>query len=380
MAEDRWKVLAVIHDGVTACEEYRVIQPLQELEKSGHEVWIMTASTLKSRLKRGVDDFAKVDLMLVNRIISYAGQQEDYAATVVGLKGQGTACICDFDDDFTNQFRAVHPGILPDLKQFDAVTVTTEELKHCYGGMNKHIYILPNLIQLGRWATPEREIPHPTIGLTGSETHRKDWIPAAKAILRVLNEHSEWRAFVSGYMPPELAGHPQVLTPGMVRKEYTVTDLKVPYPHYPWLTKQIDIMVCPVDPGDRFNWHKSPLKMLEGWAAGCAVIATGKPLPIYANHANDATLLTEHSEESYYQAITHLVENKEARDKLVAKGKEEIWNYDAEARAAERELVYRTVIGRRRRKMPPLRKHEIREVPEGNSVRFVTRRWTPDAR
>lgn len=344
-------ILCLIHDSVTACEEYRVIQPMQEMERAGHNVYLMNATAHAARLKQRIDDTVGADLVLVNRINTEEGMENVYNVVMQNIRKRGTSGVVDFDDDFRNVHREVHPGVMPALDRFSAITVTTDVLKTAYGGLNKHIYVLPNLIQLERFDKAPREINGLVIGLTGSQTHRLDWQPAAAALRRILDEHPEVKGFVSGYMPAELKGHPQVLTPGMVRKEYIAdSDLLVPYKHYPWVVKQIDILLCPVDPEDRFNWYKSPLKVLEGWAAGCAVIATGPPLPIYSTVMTpDTGLLTFHTEEGYYNALKYLVERPDVTAFLRESGRKEAQKWASEH--VNRERIYRTIIDRDRRKL-----------------------------
>lgn len=347
-----WNILAILHDRISACEEYRVIQPLQELEEKGHNIYLMNASAHLSRLKRRIDDLEGCDLLLLNRIVSDKGMEDVYKTVTARAFAKGTSSVVDFDDDFRNVHRSVHPGVLPDLSGFSAITVTTDHLRSAYGGMNKHIYVIPNLIQLRRFENLERELDGIVIGLSGSSTHILDWEPAARAIKRVLDERPEIKAFVSGLLPMELSGHPRVLIPGMVRKEYTVGgDLLVGYNHYPWLLKQVDILVCAVDPSDRFNWHKSPLKVLEGWAAGCAVIATGKPLPIYdevITHGENG-LLCYHDEDAYYRSLCRLLDDSNLMWRIRNNGKAEVrvrWGSDH----TDRESIYNTILQRDRRK------------------------------
>lgn len=340
-------ILAIIHDRATACEEYRVIQPLQELEKRGHNCFIMNAGYLQKRYRLKIDDFVGADLVLFNRMMEADGYDVPKIA-----RDRGAAIICDYDDDLTGFYRRVSDSKFPNIKLYDAITVASEWLKVLYGGMNKHIHVLPNVIQARRFEGWERDIKEPTITLTGSVTHENDWKVAVNPILHVLERHSEWRCFVSGYMPVELAGHPQVLVPGLVKPEWSHDMLKVPYAKYGWLLANTDILLVPVDPADKFNWGKSSLKVREGMTAGCACIATGSPLPCYANDIQNGLtgLLVNHDEASWEAAIEMLVCDHELRDRIRSLAKTAALNFTAEGQAEEREKLYTKIIERHRRR------------------------------
>lgn len=312
-------ILAIYDEKVTACEFYRVIYPLQAMQRlnvahnTPYNIYMMTARTMADRIAQNKDDFLGADLVLFNRITIRQGQRSAWAFSIMRAQTRGTAFICDYDDDMSNEFRRVTDGVLPDPRMWDAITVSTDVLKERFKDYNKYVYVLPNAIDpkvlnADPLGVPfHRRLLGRVIGLTGSETHKEDWRPVIPALLNVLNDYPELTLFVSGFMPESLQGHPQVAYPALVYHEGDIPlvgeGMRVPITYYGQILQDIDIGLCPVDPDDRFNHYKSGLKATElmlskrtimvnengkdRWVdGGAAVIATGGKLPIYKDVVN----------------------------------------------------------------------------------------------
>lgn len=384
-------ILAIYDEKVTACEFYRVIYPLQAMQRLNvslnkpYNIYMMTAQTMAQRIGRGIDDFKGADLILFNRITIKEGQRSAWTTEILGAQARGTAIGCDYDDDLTNEHRRVTDGVLPDPRMWDFVTVSTDKLKERFNGWNKYIYVLPNAIDPKALnADPEgrpfrRRLFGRTIGLTGSETHQEDWKPAVKALLNLLPDVPDVTLFVSGFMPADLRGHPQVATPGLIYHEGDIPlladGLRVPITHYGQILKDIDVGLCPVDPDDSFNHYKSNLKAIELMLSkrsvivtcegkdrvmdgGAAVIATGGKLPIYKDAVNvfSGLCIDNHHDSREWEIAIRGMLNAAPVFQVAGHTYAQAWTIDKHVR--HRIDVYQQAIGRARKHAhhpPPVR-------------------------
>jgi len=217
------------------------------------------------------------------------------------------------------------------LQLADAITVTTpymEQLVKTYAPQVP-VYILPNVVKFSEWQGWERWLRWPegwlVIGLTGSPTHHDDWVVLKDVIPRILDEYHNVAFLLAGYVP-DFFEDLHLLYPAQVYNDsYFRT-----YQDYPGLIRQADIILCPVDPTDKFNWAKSGIKAVEGMAAG-RVLPNGmmggavpivSPLDYYQEAVgNDKRgLVVEHTPESWERAIRLLLTNGTLRQQLQYRG------------------------------------------------------------
>lgn len=324
-------VLGIIKNKISACEFYRCTGPLALMGQMGHYAKVLKGEELLQQVEE-IPKFwlkgaggKKWDVVMFQRLTSVPGNQ-NFAQLVLALRGMGIVVTVDYDDDYTNEHRKVHDGSMPDLSIFSAITVSTPKLRKIMLPYNRHVSILPNGVVPEMFNHFKRVIPHLTIGLTGSTTHKEDWKVVYQPILNVLAKHPEVRLFMTGLVPPNMADHNQVIT------------LKKLYPHLPdnpWLPlnqyggilMNTDIQLCPVDPGDPFNFSKSNIKATEAMISprlygtetgGAAVIATGD-IPNYVDavvHERTGLLVNHFDQVGWEQAISRLVEDSSLRAKL----------------------------------------------------------------
>jgi len=263
---------------------------------------------------------------------------QSYEATAVlftALRERGVKIIYEVDDDYTNEFRHVVDGdSLTPMKWADAVTVTTPYLASRLRQYTRQtVYVLPNCIDPAIW----RDMPMQTertdqdavvIGLTGSPTHEGDWCVLETVMPQIMADHPNVYLVVMGYHPPYLAGLP--------RTKYLSA---AGYVDYSQVIRACDIILAPVDPKDRFNEGKSPIKALEGQSAqrhlpggqsaGAAVIATNNPIYSLVVKHEHTGLLTEQTPNAWGEALHRLIVDKELRERLQIQGfKAAYKNYD----------------------------------------------------
>lgn len=356
-------ILGIIPDGrVNAVDAYRIVYPLSALRDKGHFVRIITSELVKDLADQNISFWKSFDLVTFSRAIAFPSNAKAFEGALF-LRSFGKAIVVDYDDDYTNTFRKVHNGEIPNLSEFSAITVSVPPLKKIMKPYNRNVAVLPNAVIPEMFTGFKRMIPELTIGLTGSGTHAIDWMPTYAPLIEVLAENPHVRLFITGYVPNELRDHPQVVT--MSKLTGVEGDYYVPLEQYGGIMRQIDILLCPVDPLDGFNEKKSNLKSIEGQISvrdfgpakgGCAVIATGGTLPNYKDavlHNRTGLLIDNHHDgRQWKEAITSLIQNSDLRAKLSIAGYQHCQrHFTQDARLAERESAYRQFIAEAKRSM-----------------------------
>lgn len=304
-----------------ACQIYRTNLPFTELGKHGWDVgWDYIDAVVEDYEKRGrqawIDLGLRWDLVVLPRAVAPTAAHYDSISALIELFHRlGKPVVYEVDDDFTNDHRDLSElhilGALDIAKLCDAVTVTTPFLAETMQKKTKKpVYVLPNCLDTSLWTPVEGQRENPLIiGLSGSTTHEQDWRVLETVMPRILAEHDEVQFALAAFHPDYLKDLPNTLyLPGM---DY------VTYAEY---VKRCDIVLCPVDPDDGFNMGKSPIKAVEGMAAGAAVIATDHPIYRLAIEDGKTGLLAKHTPEGWYDAITRLVMDHTLRRHLKAKG------------------------------------------------------------
>lgn len=357
------KALFVIPDGnrIGGCEAYRLMYPARAIEMLGAEVSIMDMQQITAEMEKGRNVVIFHDLVVFHRISVRDKEEEDaLRMATLAMRAHGMAVVVDYDDDYTNEHRKVHDGALPDFSPYSAVSVSTPHLAGIMKGLGANVVhhkngIVPELMDAGRYL---RVIKGLCVGLTGSASHKTDWLPAEQALLELVDEGLPITVFVSGYVPPSLKGKKNVVTMRDLMPGVDRDDFFVPLNSYGGIHANIDILLCPVDPKDKFNWSKSNLKAIEGMASrrdvggkpgGSCVIATGGDLPIYKDaviHEKTGLLVENHDDVSEWKAaIARIAMNVELRNKLQTAGHQLCMKrFDVTKLAKDRLATYQKLV------------------------------------
>lgn len=307
-----------------ACEIYRVNMPLTYLASNKPEKWqigwLWFSDIIAEIRAHGYD--AIVKLIQENDIFIFprASVQDEPALFAIkeifdAIHAAGKIIVYEVDDDYTNKHRHVVDGLSIEVAAMaDFITVTTnmlgETMKKETG---RPYYVLPNCVDEELWdGTPRKgeKLEYKTvIGLTGSKTHYDDWIVLKDVLRTVLNENYDAHLLLMGFHPDYFEG-----------MESTSYIQPMQYIQYSQVIQSCDIILAPVDPNDGFNLGKSPIKAVEGQMAGAAVIATKNPIYKLAVKDQRTGLLVNHDPESWYNAITLLVNDYELRQRLAKSG------------------------------------------------------------
>lgn len=324
-----------------ACEIYRVTTPLHYLNKASgwHCDWISFTDFWQRYMNRNnaeqtLKEIAKeYDLFVWARTSMYIKQAafEGGAKTIDLLRSNGAKHIYEIDDDYTNEHRKVLNGDAMTFASWcDANTVTTKILGDTMSGYTKNpSHVLPNMLDPMLWKNgPHHRLSEDKIRilLSGSTTHEIDWKPLAGVLYRVARDYPNVQIVIGGIKP----GHFEYLR-GIPNAEYLPP---VRYYQYIDIVKNADIVLAPVDPHDRFNDHKSPIKITEGQGAGrllngelagAACIATNNAVYPLAIRNENVGLLVEHTSEAWEAAIRKLVENTELRHLIQREAYKFVW-------------------------------------------------------
>lgn len=240
------------------------------------------------------------------------------------LKAAGKKLVYELDDDLTNHYRTVHNHNIFELTDlFDAFTVTTNSLKTRLQefGIEQPIHVVPNMLQPHLWFENPgtRSEDDLLIGLTGSPTHYKDWIVLKDAFTQLAKRTKiPYQILMLGFQPDYMVEIPNLSFVPLVD-----------YENYIRVIKSCDIILASVDPTDKFNDGKSPLKFIEGAGAlrptehgydgGAAVIATDSV--VYTPYVQEGTgVLVQHDSNEWTNAIVDLLEDNKKRENLQTQG------------------------------------------------------------
>lgn len=339
------KVLALFGKGITimsGCEIYRVTQPLERLNETGlyncswmpidvvpyvgdsvldFDIYVLPRYWIGEAELEQQRQSPTVQALIENGVIP----SDSKAPLVDMLHYYGKKVVYEVDDDFTNEHRIVHGGgsnAMSVASACDAVIVSTPYLQELMQKVtHKPAFLCRNYLDPKVWRMDgmERTIEGLTIGLTGSKTHYGDWEVLKDVLPRILKRFPKVKLVVGGFQPDYLPEE----------SEQVMYVQPLPYIEYSFSLRAMDILLVPVNPAEKFNWSKSPIKAIEGMAAhrllgsrdaGAAVIATDMPVYRDAIQGGENGILVEHSPEAWEAAIISLVMREATRKALQLKG------------------------------------------------------------
>jgi len=285
---------------------YRWTIPFTEMQRRGYKMDFGHASMIPGWEANG-GNLHVYDAFVVHHVL-YEQEFTDR------MHAAGKRLIGDMDDDYSDKTRDVNDEETLDklwaqVRRMDAMTVSTPEVKRLivdYADFPEdRVFVCPNLMDLTIWRNWERA-PELTIGLSGGNSHKEDWKVVPGAVSRILEERSDVHFFLAGFAPDYLLDLKDRF-PSRVHIHATW----IPYTEYPGLVAKMDIGLCPVDPGDPFNFKKSPIKALELMCSGGVAVCSDMDVYRSVVTHGENGFLVEHSEEGFYQGIKMAIEERE---------------------------------------------------------------------
>lgn len=355
------RILGLMSNTVTGCEQYRIIQPLEQMREMGVTTGWMTADRAWAEIRSGrPNPFLHTDVVIVNRLVIPKGEGEEaITALFDNMRSLNPALriVCDYDDDLTPQSnvkRKIYPDthVLADPRLYDRLIVSTSPLRDLMSKYNPKVTVRPNYVRMPDFMNRMRftQSDKITIGLTGSSTHKEDWKAVITPLRRIQYEFSDRvQVFVSGFEVPELDDY---LTP---RDLGICDDIVVPFDLYPAVFAQMDFVLIPLDPDDKFNSRKSNIKALEAAASarmidpqhvgGCPSIVVSDP-PVYLDYARNGEnclLVRHHHGEDWYEAMRRLIVDTNLRNKLSIGAFKTVVPWDLSAHTRELVTLFQNV-------------------------------------
>lgn len=335
----------MLHSENSAVGFYRVWQPAKYLKRIGWDVATVDDEmhTVKVDGENGMEGLIKGSDIIV-------AQRPEHVENVALFMAMRDVCnapfVFEIDDNIYDVARSSiayqhwYPGsprILTVellMREANAITVTTEELKRVYSKFNKNIYVIPNMQDPEWWDIKKKKSKQFTIGWAGSATHYDDLKMIWRPIKKFLRNHKDARFKVVGSNCDFLSGHPQV---DIVTKFAGIRD----YPQY-LADLAFDVGVIPVVNRD-FNLGKSNIKWQEYSMAGIPSIASN--IGEYKEIEHEVTGLLAGDSDSWLLNLERLYDDKQLRDDLSNTAKQYILkNLNIKERIGEYDRIYRNII------------------------------------
>lgn len=331
-----------------ACARLRLRDVLKHLQPEVSFTWtgIKDAALLTA-------DFAAMyksaDAIVVQRSFPRPSTMETLQAV---LFESGKPVIYETDDLLTD-LPHTHPEFstyakyrhltLSCIANCDAIIVSAAALKNRYAPLNPRAYVFSNTLDKSLWyqPMPQRQAAGAgrqlTIGFCGSHTHVPDLEGIEAALERIQENYRERVRFsFFGCITKRLKQ-----LPGMSYREGFVS-----YSDYPALLRslQFDIGLAPLV-NNPFNTNKSHIKYLEYAACGIpGVYSDIAPYNASVTHGRTG-MLTEHSADAWYGAISRLIEQPELANSIAATAYEDVWNrFATETNALDWRMMVEEII------------------------------------
>lgn len=342
-----------IERGDTACDHYRVLQPLYKLLE--HDM--ARILTLEEGATLGTD-WALQKLLESDIVVVHRPASEEWFKFIKTCRKNGKIVVCDYDDDPFNthplnpyyQFigteevkyvwsdgteemlwsknPAEHGGRYLNIEQnirrrdlfrasfksADLVTTTTDILAEKLRKINPNVAVLPNVIDFAMYPTDcEYKKKEIRIGWQGGSSHYEDLWMVKNAVKRILKKYSNTKFIFWG----DARMYGLFREVPIARVECHPWMKHVVYP-YKLSTLNLDIGLCPVTDNE-FNRNKSAIKYFEYSVMKTPTVASN--IPPYApviKDGEDGVLVTEgktqeETDDAWFNAIEKLVLDEQLR-------------------------------------------------------------------
>lgn len=358
------RILGIERDE-TACNLYRILQPLYKL----HEHGMAQILTIKEGPELATE-FAAQKMVESDIIVMHRPASEEWFKFIKKCREFGKIIVCDYDDDPFNtspmnpyyQFIGTeevefcwpngkremlwsknpmeHGGRYINIEQnirrrdlfrasfkaADMVSATTEILKDKLSNINPNSIVLPNLVDFEQYPEVTHVKKEVRIGWQGGSSHYEDLYIVADAIKRILRKHSHVKFIFWG----DLRMYGLFKDCPIERVECHQWVKQVVYP-YKLACMNLDIGICPILDNE-FNYNKSAIKWMEYSVVRSATVASN--IPPYSPVITDGETGLLVGEDGWFDALDELVQNKEKRERLANNAFDDVHtNHNANTKA-----------------------------------------------
>lgn len=205
--------------------------------------------------------------------------------------------------------------VLDLIRACHLVTVQTKAMARVVRKYNKHVEIIPDLIEPRQWVwnTPKERPRNPTVGVAGGDTHTKDWKVLADAWPEVAKKHENAHFVAVGTCPDYLKGC------GLGDRLHVVPWEMIDT--YPRSYKWIDVGCAPLL-DTKWNGSKSPIKWQEYTLAGAVTIASPTVYGSVVRHGRNGLIATTVDE--WINLIGCCLTGISERSRLVANARNDV--------------------------------------------------------
>jgi len=263
----------------------------------------------------------KADLIVIHRMFPSKYTE----STLRFLINSGKPIIYDLDDLFLNvskehrpEYKQFSPYIKWILKEADAITVSTDQLKiELAKHTRRPIFVNQNIINFDLfYSKPRESSSHFNFLISGTPSHQRDWAIIEGPILDIINLYKEKVKFIFfGDTPEKLRGNPSI----------EIIEFQPNYTNYAIQLKEIEAHAALIPLVEtNYNNCKSNIKWLEYSAAGIPGIYSDR-LPYNSSVIDQHNgLLASDNPCSWVKAMTQLLENRQATSKLIENAQQEV--------------------------------------------------------
>lgn len=321
------RILA-LNDGL-GCGWVRMIQPLRQMEKHGHEVRF--ARTQDIECIEGLRNAGDYDVVVGQRFTGYEGMSMWRKA-----RKPHNRLVYETDDDLfsieMDNFAAyasfnqpvVQEAIEGYLATADLVTVTTETLAQVQRDKGvENVAVLPNCVPEYVLELPRVKHDKPRVGWVGGASHGADVHECLTPVRRFMKKNPEWELFLGGtdFRPTFALQNLDQMVHAPWRQ---INDDERAY--YEFI--DFDIGIVPLR-DTKFARSKSALKALEYNARGIPVVASDvQPYSDYIQHGYNGFLCKTEQDWSKYLRL--LAEDDDLRLEMGNKGRFEAGKHTIE--------------------------------------------------
>lgn len=260
-----------LHDG-SGCGFYRLVSPLTELGKHGHEITLV--NYFEEEIVSAIKSSGDYDLVVAERLHKYEGISAWRRARTTGNR-----LVYENDDDIFNvsieNWTAYHLYKKLDVREAitaysewaDMVTVTTEPLARVFREHNPNTVILPNCVPDVAFEPGVQFGRRLRVGWVGGASHGRDVHTATASVRRFIKREADWDLYLGGndYRPTFKVP----LDRAHFEPWHAIADDTEAY----FTSMDFDIGICPVLETD-FAQSKSAIKAIEYGARGIPVVAS----------------------------------------------------------------------------------------------------------
>jgi glycosyltransferase involved in cell wall biosynthesis len=365
-------VLGIYNGQLDGCAYYRVLSPFGFLQEAGfvYDWQACSDASAKKAAKRSklaaesFDPQRGYNVLHMLRLILYrqsADGNHDWLGIINETHQKGGIIGADFDDDLFNipEHSPAKADISTEflqqyqnaLRHVDYLTCSTAYLKNQLAvSLNyptDRIFVVPNLLDfrpydsehwlralppnwLGKNALRLKQNPQGgvsmremryrrlvdstarplIIGLQGGHTHYRDWQIVAQPLKNIAAKFGDRvRFLIAGFHPDYLQESLAIATKQGLVWWKSWGDIE----NHAGTVMNLDINLCPLE-DDAFNHSKSPVKWVEGSAAGAASIVSPAVYGEYVAHGQ--TGFIARNAEEWEQGISLLLENATVRQNI----------------------------------------------------------------